>query len=121
MSLSTGYCRKSSWEPHRRCTRFPHTFAVGRGMARQSVTQVRSQQFVDSAASTASLFEPSRNCWRVARASRAACLIDASAYFRAFVEAANHAERSILITGWDFHSRTRLLCGDDARCELELG
>jgi len=51
-----------------------------------------------------------RNCWRVEQASRAGFLIDADAYFRAFVEAARLARRSILIAGWDFHSRTRLLC-----------
>lgn len=95
-------------------------------MARRSSTQLRSQDLFESGRSSSdpaasSLFEAGRNCWRVERAARAACLIDAAAYFRAFFEAANHAERSILITGWDFHSRTRLLCGDDAHCELELG
>ncbi|MGH8185358.1 MAG: phospholipase D-like domain-containing protein, partial [Steroidobacteraceae bacterium] len=30
-------------------------------------------------------------------------------------------QRSILITGWDFHSRTRLLCGAERDCDLELG
>ncbi|MFL6551269.1 MAG: VTT domain-containing protein [Povalibacter sp.] len=60
-----------------------------------------------------SLFEPGRNCWRVEAASRAAFLIDGDAYFKAFVEAARKAQRSILITGWDFHSRTRLLCAED--------
>ena len=46
--------------------------------------------------------------------SRAAFVVDADAYFKAFVEAARHAQRSILITGWDFHSRTRLLCANGA-------
>jgi len=62
-----------------------------------------------------------RNCWRVEQASRAGFLIDADAYFRAFVEAARLARRSILIAGWDFHSRTRLLCAAGQECELELG
>ena len=49
-------------------------------------------------------------------------MIDADAYFKAFVAAAELAQRSLLITGWDFHSRTRLLCDDDGRnCRLELG
>jgi phosphatidylserine/phosphatidylglycerophosphate/cardiolipin synthase-like enzyme/uncharacterized membrane protein YdjX (TVP38/TMEM64 family) len=49
-------------------------------------------------------------------------VVDADAYFKAFVEAARKAQRSILMTGWDFHSRTRLLCqGDGADCDLELG
>src|SRR5262245_25174605 len=67
-----------------------------------------------------SLFQPGRNCWRVAPATRAAFLIDGDVYFKAFVAAARNAQRSILILGWDFHSRTRLLC--DERGEwLELG
>lgn len=67
------------------------------------------------------LFEPGRNCWRIERANRAAFLIDADSYFKAFVAAARKAQRSILITGWDFHSRTRLLCEDERGRELELG
>ena len=68
-----------------------------------------------------SLLQGGRNCWRVAPATRAACMIDGDAYFRAFVEAARKAQRSILMTGWDFHSRTRLLCAGEGGCELELG
>ncbi len=68
-----------------------------------------------------SLLAAGRNCWRAEHASRAGFLVDADAYFRAFVEAARHARRSILIAGWDFHSRTRLLCANGRDCELELG
>jgi phospholipase D1/2 len=68
-----------------------------------------------------SLFDAGRNCWRIESASRAAFIVDADAYFKAFVVAARQAQRSILITGWDFHSRTRLLCADDGGAELELG
>jgi phospholipase D1/2 len=67
-----------------------------------------------------SIFEPGRNCWRLAHADRAAFIIDADAYFKAFVAAAELAQRSILIVGWDFHSRTRLLL-DARERELELG
>lgn len=66
------------------------------------------------------LFQPGRNCWRVEKA-RAAFLVDGEIYFRCFVEAARKAKRSILITGWDFHSRTRLLCRDPQDCDLEVG
>jgi phospholipase D1/2 len=69
----------------------------------------------------AGLLAVDRNCWRIEHASRAGFLIDADAYFKAFVEAAGQARRSILIAGWDFHSRTRLLCADGRDCELELG
>ncbi|MHB8939098.1 MAG: VTT domain-containing protein [Thiobacillus sp.] len=46
------------------------------------------------------------SCWRRVRANRAAFLIDGEAYFDAFVRAALRAQRSILIVGWDFNSRT---------------
>jgi phospholipase D1/2 len=68
-----------------------------------------------------SLFDAGRNCWRVESASRAAFIVDADAYFKAFVAAARQAQSSILITGWDFHSRTRLLCAEDGGADLELG
>ena len=44
------------------------------------------------------------------RAESATVRIDASSYFRAFMVAALEARESILIVGWDFHSRTQLLC-----------
>ncbi|MBL8268237.1 VTT domain-containing protein [Steroidobacter sp.] len=72
-------------------------------------------------AATSSLFQPERNCWRVEKAQRATFVVDGDDYFRAFVEAARGAKRSILISGWDFHSRTRLLCRGPNDCELELG
>jgi phospholipase D1/2 len=55
-----------------------------------------------------SLFVPGRNCTRVAHADRVSLIVDGEAYFKAFVQAAEQAQRSIFIVGWDFHSRTRL-------------
>jgi phosphatidylserine/phosphatidylglycerophosphate/cardiolipin synthase-like enzyme/uncharacterized membrane protein YdjX (TVP38/TMEM64 family) len=52
------------------------------------------------------------NCWRVARAERAAVLVDGEDYYEAFAAAAERARRSILILAWDFNSRTELRCGD---------
>lgn len=49
-----------------------------------------------------------RNCWRRTWSSRIAFLVDGSAYFSALAEALEKAERSILMLGWDFDSRTRL-------------
>ncbi|HLS82608.1 MAG TPA: VTT domain-containing protein [Steroidobacter sp.] len=72
-------------------------------------------------AGQSNLFDVGRNCWRLEHAARAAFLIDADAYFRAFVTAARNARRSILVAGWDFHSRTRLLCAGHDGPELELG
>jgi len=61
-----------------------------------------------------SLFQPGRNCCTVARADRAAVLIDGENYYRAFMQAAARARRSLLIVGWDFNSRTRLRTDADA-------
>ena len=55
-----------------------------------------------------SLFEPGRNCYRVGHADRVSLIVDGEAYFTAFVDAALRATRSIVIVGWDFHSRTQL-------------
>ena len=60
------------------------------------------------AADSPALFRPGQNCYRVARAHRAALLIDGEAYFRAFAAAALRATHSIVIVAWDFHSQTRL-------------
>ena len=55
-----------------------------------------------------SILRPGVNCAEVARAKRVSLLVDAQAYFSAFARAAESAERSILILGWDFDSRTML-------------
>ena len=70
------------------------------------------------AAARRSLFEPGRNCMRVGRARRVGLIIDGDAYFKAFTYAALRAERSIVIVGWDFHSRTRLHHGISGVPEL---
>jgi phospholipase D1/2 len=57
------------------------------------------------------LVRPGRNCWRLAIADRLAVVVDAEEYFRALTETLPKAERSILIVGWEFDSRTRLLRG----------
>jgi phosphatidylserine/phosphatidylglycerophosphate/cardiolipin synthase-like enzyme len=54
-------------------------------------------------------FESGRNIWRVARAERAAVLIDGANYFAAIRSAMINARQSILIAGWDIHSQTRLV------------
>lgn len=63
------------------------------------------------AAESVALFKPGVNCYQVAHARRAALLIDAAAYFRAFARAALQARSSIVLVGWDFHSQTRLHSG----------
>ena len=55
-----------------------------------------------------SVFRPGETCWHVARAGRAAFLVDNQAYYTALFEALRAARRSILILGWAFDPRTRL-------------
>ncbi|HTG98357.1 MAG TPA: hypothetical protein VL982_13005, partial [Burkholderiales bacterium] len=55
-----------------------------------------------------SLLRLGYNCWAIARAERAALIVDAKDYFEAFYYAALRAERSIVVLGWDFNSQTRL-------------
>jgi phosphatidylserine/phosphatidylglycerophosphate/cardiolipin synthase-like enzyme/uncharacterized membrane protein YdjX (TVP38/TMEM64 family) len=59
--------------------------------------------------STGPLLVEGETCWRLARAGRVSLLVDGAAYFDALAAAIDRAERSILMLGWDFHSRTRLL------------
>ena len=54
------------------------------------------------------------NCWRIARTSRAAFLIDADAYFSAFRHAVSRARHSVFILGWDIDSRVQLNPGTAA-------
>jgi phospholipase D1/2 len=61
-----------------------------------------------TAMSSTSLFTEGRNCWSVAPARRVAFLIDADAYYQAFADAAEKAQRSILITAWDINGLIRL-------------
>ena len=54
------------------------------------------------------LFRPGENCAEVAHAGRVSFVVDAENYFHAFMKAAERAERSIVMLGWDFDSRTPL-------------
>ena len=62
------------------------------------------------------LLKPGVNVWRVEDAARAAVLVDGAAYFRAVREALIRARHSVIIVGWDIHSRTRLV-GETGRAE----
>jgi len=54
------------------------------------------------------ILAPGRNCWRVERAPRIAFLVDGAAYFQALAAAIERAQHSVVLVGWDFHSRIRL-------------
>jgi len=55
-----------------------------------------------------SVLRPGETCWRKARASRAAFLVDTEAYFTAVFEALRKARHSVLLLGWGFDPRARL-------------
>ncbi|HEV8389166.1 MAG TPA: VTT domain-containing protein [Dongiaceae bacterium] len=63
----------------------------------------------DPAPAPGHIFRPGRNAWRVAKADRAAVLIDAAAYYGTLRKALLRAERSVYIIGWDVDSRTPLV------------
>ncbi|HSV29529.1 MAG TPA: hypothetical protein VLL76_08215, partial [Candidatus Omnitrophota bacterium] len=67
------------------------------------------------------LAQPGRNCARVAHADRLGMVVDGDEYFRALRHAILNARRSILMLGWEFDSRTRLLRGGAAGDEDEIG
>ncbi len=54
-----------------------------------------------------------QNCWKAARASRAAFLVDAASYHRAFYRAVEKARETVYILGWDIDSRVPLLRGEE--------
>ena len=67
------------------------------------------------------LARPGKNCWRTARAQRAAVIVDAADYFAHARAAMLRAERQILLIGWDFDTRILLepeSDGDEAPCKL---
>lgn len=72
---------------------------------------------------TESLFEPGRNCWHKAHASRATVLIDGENYFPAVRQAILNARQQVLILAWDIDSRMRLVRepGKDDDVPAELG
>ena len=74
-----------------------------------------------AAATQDTLFRDGANCGAVVRADRVAFLVDADDYFKAFMEAAERAERSIIILAWDFDSRTGLCFDADGACRETLG
>jgi len=51
------------------------------------------------------LLAPGQTCWRLARADRFACIIDAADYFYFAKVAMLRAQRQIILIGWDFDTR----------------
>jgi phospholipase D1/2 len=83
---------------------------------------VTRRGFIKPAMPQQSLFAEGRNCWRTARAQRVSFLIDSAAYFAAFAAAAEQAQESIFIIGWDVDSRVCLVPdGMREQQPMELG
>ena len=69
-----------------------------------------------------SLLEAGRNCWRIARADRAALVVDAADYFRLARQAMLRARSQILLMGWDLDTRIELISGEeDGEAPVHLG
>ena len=60
---------------------------------------------------TDTLLRPGATCWRVARASRAALIVDAADYFLHLRAALIRAKRAVYIIAWDFDLRIEMLPG----------
>ncbi|MBI2202570.1 MAG: phospholipase [Candidatus Rokubacteria bacterium] len=61
----------------------------------------------------AAIVQPGRNASREATAGTAGVIVDAADYFHAVYWAAERAQRSLLLSGWEFDSALPLLRGDD--------
>jgi phosphatidylserine/phosphatidylglycerophosphate/cardiolipin synthase-like enzyme len=61
------------------------------------------------------ILSPGDTCAVATTAPRSGLLIDGHDYYRAVYETCIQARREILMLGWQFDTRTPLLCGDDAR------
>src|SRR4030095_680981 len=55
-----------------------------------------------------SLLRAPDTCWRIARARRAAFLVDGEGFFTALARALARARHHIILLGGDFHGRVRL-------------
>ncbi len=60
------------------------------------------------------IIKEGRNCWRICHADRAAFLIDGAAYFKAFADAVEQAQKSVFISAWDIDSRIELVRSADS-------
>jgi phospholipase D1/2 len=87
------------------------------GGALYNEASVPSEPGKTGLAAARTIFQPGRNCVAVTRADEVSLLVDSAAYYRDFMRSALLARESLLILGWDFHTRTPLLCADDVLSE----
>jgi phosphatidylserine/phosphatidylglycerophosphate/cardiolipin synthase-like enzyme len=58
------------------------------------------------------LLIPGQTCWRIARADRFACIVDAADYFKHVKTAMLRAQHRIVLIGWDLDARTTFERGE---------
>ena len=58
------------------------------------------------------LLIPGQTCWRIARADRFACIVDAADYFNHVKTAMLRAQHRIMLVGWDLDARMTFERGD---------
>lgn len=78
-----------------------------------STETVREASAAPAPAAEAPVLRPGLTCCRVEQADKAAFLIDAAAYYVAARAAMLAARRSIVLLGWDFDPRVRLVPDSD--------
>ncbi len=66
----------------------------------------------------ATVFEPGRNCWRVARADAFALIVDGADYFAALRRVMIAARRQVLLVGWDLDFEIEMLPGQSDEAGL---
>ncbi len=86
-----------------------------------TTTSLRSPAFPGRFEAAGPLCVAGQNCTGVARADRAAFLVDGDAYFEALTHAIANAKRSIFIAGWDVDSRVHLNRGYRKDLPASLG
>jgi phospholipase D1/2 len=62
------------------------------------------------------ILRPGGNVWKIARAGRFAPLVDGAEFFGAVRQSLLRAQKSVVMLGWDFHSRMRLV-GESGEAE----
>jgi phosphatidylserine/phosphatidylglycerophosphate/cardiolipin synthase-like enzyme len=67
------------------------------------------------------MLERGTNCWRIERARRAAVIVDAADYFRLVRRAMIDARSQIMLIGWDFDTRIKLVPSAEDGAPTELG
>ena len=55
------------------------------------------------------MFATGSNCWRLERADKVSVIVDAEDYFRVARDAMVNAKRRIVLVGWDFDARIKLV------------